>query len=95
MKKLTMLLTLTVSLMSISNTNAGTAVGNPGKAKVVKHLQKKTGQRITPIEKRFISGFTAGDGSDCDPLVPDCSGCGWFEKYMCEGMIPELADIKR
>lgn len=60
--------------------------------KVAQKYKRISGQKLSAAELEFIKGFTAGDGSDCDPLVPDCSGCGFWEKYMCEGMI--LEDLK-
>ena len=88
MKTLLIIMTLSITFMTtgFAKENSRIQSGNTKYIKVVKQLKRETGKRLTPIELNFIKGFTAGDGSSCDPLVPDCSGCGFFEKYMCEAM---------
>lgn len=91
MKKLIMA-ALTLSIITstaFANELSHTRI-NPKAIKVAKKLKKITGQKLSQVEIKFIQGFTVGDGSDCDPLVPDCSGCGYFEQYMCEAMADVL-----
>lgn len=90
MKKL-IAVVLTLTILSINAYAAKADLKFTSKeAKFIKVAQKYkrlSGQKLTAAELEFIKGFTVGDGSDCDPLVPDCSGCGFWEKYMCEAMI--------
>lgn len=97
MKKMITLFALTLTLTTSTFASEATQLNVKDRnfLQVAKILKIHSGKKLTPIEIQFIKGFTAGDGSNCDPLVPDCSGCGWFEKYMCKGMIiNELIEIQ-
>jgi len=85
-----------VSVMLSSVTFAEGDSGNELKStpkEIKQHLTKKVGVKPNRIESKFINSFAIGDRPDCDPEEGDCSGCGWFEKYMCEAMKDALEDL--